>query len=881
MNKTICAILLVICYLSASSQPRFAQKGDLIWNESFITGSADDLGRQEREARNRLSPANCLKIETGCAHSAGEAPAFPVSNCSFPRNYFLGEAGQAQTRIQTSGKDPAGRICLPTGVCLDPAARSFAVGNMPLAMALTPEQDRLVISLSGWRQQGLQVIDVNTGQVVQTISQPGAFLGLAFSHDGRTLYASGGNEDAIYRYAWSEKQAQLVGAIILAPKEPKKDGTRFPAGLALSRDRNRLYVAENLADSLAVIDLDTQRVVQRLFTEAYPYDVVVAPDGGVYVSAWGGSTVSSFIQDPNGSLRERRRIPVGRHPSALLLNHDGSRLFVASASTNSIGVVDTTRARVMTTLSDPPPAGPNQGTTPNALALSSDGATLYVAEADTNAVAVFNLSSIVARVRSARGANRLAGRIPVEWYPTGLLMAKDVLFVLNGKGTGTAPNPGEAHPGTKLPNDSTTYTLGQLNGSIIALPAALDQPALRKYSQRVARVNNWDQQAGSPPKYPPFKHVIYIIKENRTYDQIMADLPQGDGDTSLLFFPRAISPNHHALAERFGLFDRFFVNAEVSSQGHVWSTAAYVTDYGEKTIPSGYSSRRTPDDRGDVDDPTPGYLWNAAIKKGLKLRNYGEFRWTMPKNQNEPVTSSKLKAALIPYTSYEYPGGGLTISDQLRADAWLKEFDEFVRDDKLPALEILHLPGDHTLGARPKRPTPNACMADNDFALGRMVEAVSNSVYWKDTVFFVVEDDAQDGPDHVDSHRSVLLVISAYNRGGVIHRFVNTTDVLATMEEILGLDKLSRFDFYGRPLRDIFEDTASLTPFKALRSAQRFDELNPEKGPSAKASLELKLDRVDAADEDAFNQILWQVLKGRQPYPGARRMSALEVARGR
>ena len=878
MNKTVFAILLVIFYQSVTGQVCFAQQVDLIWNEPSSTGSAGALARYEREARNRVVAENFLRIE---ACGAGETSALPVSTCSFPANYFFGEASQAQTRIETSGKDPSGRTCLPTGVCLDPAGRSFAVGNMPLAMVLTPEKDRLVVSLSGWRQQGLQVVDLKTSQVVQTILQPGAFLGLVFSPDGRTLYVSGGNEDAIYRYAWQEKQAKLIDTIILAPKEPKKDGTRFPAGVALSQDGKRLYVAENVADSLAVIDLNAKQVVQRLFTEPYPYDVVVAPDGGVYVSAWGGNTVSSFIQDKSGSLRERRRIPVGRHPSALLLNQSGSRLFVASASTNSIAVVDTNRAQVLTTLADPPPAGPNQGTTPNALALSNDGSTLFVAEADTNAVAVFNLSSLVAGRRIARGGSRLAGRIPVEWYPTGLLMAKDALFVLNGKGKGTAPNPGEVQPGTKLPDDSTTYTLGQLNGSITALPAALDPPALRKFSQRVARANNWDQQGRSTPKYPPFKHVIYIIKENRTYDQIMADLPQGDGDTSLLFFPRAISPNHHALAERFGLFDRFFVNAEVSSQGHVWSTAAYVTDYGEKTIPSGYAFRRTPDDRGDVDDPAAGYLWNAAIKKGLTLRNYGEFRWTMPKQQNEPVKSSKLKAALIPYTSYEYPEGDLTISDQLRAEAWLKEFQQFVREDKLPALEILHLPGDHTLGARPKRPTPKACMADNDFALGRMVEAVSNSVYWKDTVFFVLEDDAQDGPDHVDSHRSVLLVISAYNRGGVIHRFVNTTDVLATMEEILGLNKLSRSDYYGRPLREIFSDTADLTPFKALPSAQRFDELNSDKGPHARASLDLNLDRVDEADEDAFNQILWQVLKGQEPYPGPRRMSSLEIARAR
>jgi DNA-binding beta-propeller fold protein YncE len=771
---------------------------------------------------------------------------------------------------------------LPTGVCLDPAGRSFPAGNMPLAIARSPEGDRLVVSLNGWRQQGIQVIDPHTSTIVQTIPQPGAFLGLAFSHDGRTLYASGGNEDVIYRYAWRDKQATLIDSITLAPKDPKKDGTRFPAGIAVSRDDKYLFVAENLSDTLAVVYLQSRKVVQRLQTDTYPYAVVISPDNKIYVSAWGGQTVSVFARQLKGAVQARGKIIVGRHPSALLLNRDGSRLFVTSATTNSIAVVDTKTARFITRLLDPPPAGPNQGSTPNALALSQDGLRLYVAEADNNAVAVFQLSKETAGVGPTPGPNQLLGRVPVEWYPAALLLTEDSLFVLNGKGKGTRANPQFRMPNIERPPDSLDYTLGQLNGSITTLPAEIPPAELVQLTTRVARANNWDKTSDSSPEYPPFKHVIYIIKENRTYDQVFGDLPQGDGDPSLLFFPRAISPNHHALAERFGLFDRFFCNAEVSSQGHVWSTAAYVTDYGEKTVPSIYSYRRSPNERADVDEPASGYLWNAAIAKGLTLRNYGEFGEPVPnKNKREPVRYRATKPALGRYTNREYPAYDLTISDQLRADVWLKEFHQFVRGGNLPALEIIHLPGDHTSGGRPGRRTPKAYMADNDLALGRMVEAVSNSPYWKDTVFFVVEDDAQDGPDHVDSHRSVLFVISAYNRGGVIHRFVNTTDVLATVEEILGLGKLSKFDFYGRPLREVFTGTPNLTPYVALKSEQPLNEMNPAKGTSAQASLDLNLDRVDAADEDTFNRILWSLLKGGQPYPGTKRMSSLEVARGR
>jgi len=775
----------------------------------------------------------------------------------------------------------AKQICLPTGVCLDAAGRSFDVGNMPLAMALSPEGDRLIISLSGWREQGLQVVERDTGRVVQRLPQAGAFLGLAFSPDGKTLYASGGDEDAIYRYDWRDKQATLAGSIVLAPKDPQKPGTRFPAGLAFSTDGKKLYVAENVADSLAVVDVETGKVEQRLPTDAYPYAVAVAPGGKVFVSAWGGNTVSVFGAD-GGRLKENRKIQVGRHPSALLLNGSGSRLFVTCATTNSIVVIDAQSEALIESLTDAPPSK-NQGSTPNALALSADNTKLFVAEADNNAVAVFDLSRQNSGAQHASGKTGLIGRIPVGWYPTALLMTQDSLLVLNGKGRGTRANPRFRQPGGKYDPDSSDYTLGQLNGTVTVLPANVKPTELVQLTRRAVRANNWDQARQSAAKYPPFKHVIYIIKENRTYDQVMGDLPQGDGDAALEFFARPVSPNHHALAERFGLFDRFFTNAEVSAQGHVWSTAAYVTDYGEKTIPSIYASRRDGNDRDDVDEPAGGYLWNAVIKKGLTLRNYGEFAEPVPNDdKSAPTRYRASKAALAPYTNPDYASFDMRIADQKRADVWLKDFQEFVRNRNLPALEILHLPRDHTAGARPGWNTPKACFADNDLALGRMIEAVSHSPYWKDTVFFVLEDDSQDGPDHVDSHRSVLLVISAYNRAGTVHRFVNTTDVFATMEEILGLQPLSQFDFYGRPLHEIFGDKPDLRPFVALKPEQLLDEVNPQQSANAQKSMLLNLDEADAADEDAFNRILWQEIKGEGvPYPQAKRMSSLEITRAR
>lgn len=392
--------------------------------------------------------------------------------------------GTAQTTSPLSRDGGTFQTCLPTGICLDPAGQSLDVGNMPLAAVLSPEGDRLVLSLNGWRQQGIQVVDAQTGAIVQTISQPGAFFGLAFSNDGRTLYASGGNEDVVYRYGWREKQATLVDKIVLAHKEPKKDGTRFPAGLAVSRDDKYLFVAENLGDSLAVVELESKRVVQRFRTENYPYAVVVSPAGEVFVSAWGGNTVSVFAPAKKGTLKERGRVTVGRHPSALLLNQSGSRLFVASASTSSVAVVDTKRLRALKTLRDQPPAGPNQGSTPNALALSRDGLQLYVAEADNNAVAIFQLSRASAGVVKARGADRLIGRIPVGWYPAALLLKEDSLFVVNGKGRGTRSNQQFPTPDVDLADGSTAYTLGQLNGTITRLSAELRPAAIPPLTRR-------------------------------------------------------------------------------------------------------------------------------------------------------------------------------------------------------------------------------------------------------------------------------------------------------------------------------------------------------------------------------------------------------------
>jgi hypothetical protein len=595
-----------------------------------------------------------------------------------------------------------------------------------------------------------------------------------------------------------------------------------------------------------------------------------------------------FSPRANGTLAEGVRVRVGRHPSAIALNASGSRLFVASGSTDKITVLDTKTRNIVATLDDASPAGTREGSTPNALAFSGDGRRLFVAEADNNAVAVFDLAANTAGSPTATGSDALIGRIPAGWYPSAVAVDGNDVLIVNGKGRGTAPNPRLNRPDQPHVPHSTQYTLGQINGTLTIVPAANAGIAdLNAFSQRVATANGWSATPAAS-RYPPFEHVIYVIKENRTYDQVLGDLTQADGDPSLVFFPRAVSPNHHALAERFGIFDRFFVNAEVSPDGHNWSTAAYVTDYSEKTIPSNYSDRgrsydyegynrgAVPDD--DVAEPSNGYLWDLADRAGITYRNYGEF-------VNNPEDPDSLKdSAFVPtkrslaaHTNRAYPGWSLDIPDQVRIEIWLKEFQDFVRDGKMPALEFVRLPNDHTWGAAAGKPTPRAYMADNDLALGRLVEALSKSPFWKSTVVFVLEDDAQSGPDHVDSHRSPLLVISPYNRGGAIHRFANTTDVVATIEDILRLGRMSQFDHYGRPLREIWDTTPDLSPYTALTPAVSLKEVNPKRGAMADATKKLAFNVEDAADDDAFNRILWTTIKGDTPYPGTKRMSVLDA----
>ena len=748
---------------------------------------------------------------------------------------------------------------LPTGVRLDPAGEAVDLGSLPISLVLAPERGKAVVVLSGWREQGVQVVDLKTRKVTQKLLQDGAFYGAAFSPDGHRLCVSGGNTDMLFVYAWKDGAATIENKFELAKaKTADGTGTSYPAGLAFSPNGKFVYVAEDVGDRLAVVNAATGEITQRFSTDHYPYGIALTADGQVFVSAWGGSTVSQFRIVADGSLAYLGRIEVGRHPSALAVK--GTRLYVTLAGSDRVAVVDTRLRRVARYLHDAAPGAPPEGSTPNAVALTSDAKRMLVAEADNNAVAVFDLAT-----------GKLLGRVPTDWYPTAVAEDNGELLVLSGKGHGTHANPDGPVPLTNWPNEKpTAYTLGQLNGSLRVLPSAMTETQLAAFTERVAAANNWQQRLAAR-RYPPFRHVVYIIKENRTYDQVLGDLKDGDGDASLLFFPDiTITPNHHALARRFGLFDRFFVNAEVSSQGHIWSTAAYVTNYGEKVVPSGYAGKRTDMDGEESDEPERGFLWTLATRDGITFRDYGEM---VKGNPGWPVTQHDLGADVNP----DYVPMDLVTQDQKRADVWIAELQRYVRDGNMPQLEVMWLPMDHLAAGRPGKCTPRACMADNDLALGRIVQALSHSRYWKDTVIFVVEDDAQAGPDHTDSHRAPFYAISAYNRSGTVHRFINTTDVIAAIEDVLGMGRLSKFDYFSRSLADIFAPAPNPTPYDPIVPTQDLSEKNPQNTAAARMSEGLDLSAPDRVDDQLYNRILWLMLKGDIPPPVAQSHAALHA----
>ena len=777
---------------------------------------------------------------------------------------------------QLPGPLPAtGQMLLPNGWKLSPAGQQTPLGDLPLNLVLAPG-GRLAAAVNcGYGANSVQLLDAQTGQVLDTRPVKTAWLGLAFSPDGQNLYASGGQSNRIHCFKVEGQRLRPDSALVLGEPWPKqKIGI---TGLAVDGPRRLLYALTREDSSLYILDLTRQAAPRRVRLPAEAYAAVLAPNGReLYLSLWGGRAVGIYDAAQG---RITGQIPVGSHPNDLVLSRDGRRLFVANANSNTVSVIDTEGRRVSETLSAALlPAAP-AGSTPNGVALSADETELYIANADNNCLAVFDVR--------APGRSRALGFVPTGWYPTAVRTAGNTLLVLNGKGGTSFPNAEKGpNPLRDTGDRAAQYIGGLLPGSLSRL-ARPDAAALAAFSKQVyantpytaARAARAGIPAGNPVPQQvggrsPIEHVFYIIKENRTYDQILGDMPGGNGDPRLCIFPDSVTPNHHALAREFVLLDNFYVDAEVSADGHNWSMAAYATDYVEKTWPGNYSGRGGNYDyeggRGEVAEPQDGFLWDHCRRAGVSYRSYGEFVF-----KGKPTVK-----ALEGHFAPDYPGYDLQIRDVDREQVWERDFDKLVAAGQLPRLSVLRLPNDHTMGARRGALTPLAYVADNDLALGRFIEHLSRSSVWEKSVVFVVEDDAQNGSDHVDAHRSPAFVLGPHvRRGAVVHTMYSTAGLRRTRELLRGLPPMSQYDAAATPLWECFTKKMNPKPYAARPARVDLNARNTAWNRPARDAEKFDLSREDAAPDVPFNQNIWQAIRGEHSLmPPPRRAAFVQLS---
>ena len=822
----------------------------------------------------------------------------------------LGGAWGDVSPVQRPGALGSGVTLLPNGWKIAPAGRHVQVGSLPLAMIESLDGRTLFIASNGYLKPSITAVDIKTQRVVNTLVLDHAWVGLAWNPDGSRLYVSGAGNSTVHEVRWETRTVRtspdadneneppvtyttkvltrgddlVLGRPMPLPAQgtnrPEPVPQSFIGGLAVTPDGSRLFAVHVLSMLVSAVDLKTGVVEHTIPLPAEPYTCLVSPDGStLFVSIWGGAKVLMF---DTWTFEPKGEVTVGEHPNAMALTRDGRRLFVACANTNAVWVVDVAarQATEQVRVSMFPDAPP--GSTPNSVSLSPDEKRLLVANADNNTVAVIDVSQ--------PGRSQVDGFIPTGWYPTAAMVSRDgsQVFVLSGKGLTSGPNP-RSMP-RAIPGGDMQYVGAMLTGtlSILSNPGPGALKTLTQMAQSVTAYS--DDHRLAPARAPaaspvprrvgepsPIKHVFYVIRENRTYDQVFGDLERGDGDPNLTLFGEEVTPNAHALATEFGVLDNFYVDAEVSYDGHAFSTSAYATDIVEKLWPTNYAARGAVylsegigalrNAYGNVAAPQNGYIWDAAARHHVSYRSYGEFAHWGPGTSKDRAAG---KVPIIPsvpglagHINPNYPPWELTIPDGRRVDVWLKEFTWDQTEGTVPALSIIRLGNDHTNGTRPGTPTPRAMVAENDLALGRLVEAISASAVWKDSAIFVLEDDAQSGPDHVDAHRSPALVISPFSRRRAVdHTMYSTSGMLRTMELILGLPPMSQYDAAAMPMYNAMQTTPDAAPFVHLAPRISLDEKNDALAYGADASMRMNLADADAAPERELNEILWRAIKG-------------------
>ena len=750
-----------------------------------------------------------------------------------------------------------GQTVLPSMWRLTPAGTHVTVGDLPLKMLLTPDKKYALVATNGYNDQGVALVDIDGGRVAAKVLLRQTYCGLDLVSEGpaaATVFLSGGRAGKVYRLRY--EQGKLTEQQPL--EVPKFDpATGYLSGLAVVPARNLLLVLNSGQDTLLYFDLKSGSVTRSLKTGYRPYQIIVDAAGAkAYISNWGGQSVSRL--DIEKAALDAT-LPAGDHPTDMVFSADGRTLFVANSNSDTVSAMDLATQRPRETIAMGLTPRSPQGAGPNGLSLSPDGKTLAVANAGNNDVALIDVSET--------GQSRVVGFIPTGWYPTSTLFdaAGKKLLIGSGKGLGSSPNPTGPQP-TLPAGSGRTHIRSIIPGavSIVALP---DVAQLAKYTAQVRANSPYrdellqvaanrgvkdtivPERVGDPS---PIKYVIYIIKENRTYDQVFGGLKEGNGDPSLVLFGENVTPNHHKMAREFVLLDNFYCSGDVSVDGHAWSDGAFSSDFLEKQWPAQYS-RRGPmmsDPEQRLHRPRAGYIWERAEEKGLSIRSYGEM-----------AGAHSLKGKASP--DYRPKDLDRPWRDSDRADVFLKEFEQFDRDGNLPNFIVMSLPENHTAGTRPGAFTPIAAVANNDLALGRIVERVTRSRYWKETAILVLEDDAQNGPDHVDSHRSVALAISPYSRlQRVDSTFYSTCSVLRTIELLLGLAPLTQYDAAAYAMFNSFGRRADLAPYQALPARVDLNAKNPANAYGAAASMAMNFDEVDMAPEQELNEILWKSIKG-------------------
>lgn len=770
---------------------------------------------------------------------------------------------------------------LPNGWKLSPAGRSLQLGDLPLNMQLSASGKLLAVTNNGESTQSVQLIDPKNEKLLDEKIVGKSWYGLAFSYDEKKVYVSGGNDNWILILDVNGTKFGKADTIKLGDVWPK--GKICPTGMVVNKQGDKLYTVTKEDSLLYVINPQSKQVLQKVKLTGEAYACTLSPDEKtLYISVWGSDKIALY-NTVSGKLTGT--IATQSHPNEILLNKKGTWLFVANANDNSVSVINTKTKKVVETISTTLYPTKLTGSTTNGLALSADEKSLFIANADNNCLAVFDVS--------VPGSSHSKGFIPVGWYPTNIKTLGSKILVANGKGFESMPNPKGPQPRVRnddgsyrsapIPRKDQQYIGGLFKGtlSVINTPSALQ---LKTYTKQVyantpftpAKTMTADGLAGNPiprkkGEKSPIKYVFYIIKENRTYDQVLGDMTKGNGDTSLCIFGSKVTPNLHAIANEFVLLDNFYVDAEVSADGHNWSTAAYATDFTEKTWPTSYGGRGgNYDFEGSrkVAYPRDGFIWDYCQRAGVSYRTYGEFE------EDGKGTLKSLEGHVCPQS----PGFDLNITDQYREKVWAHDLDSLIAKNAVPHLSTIRISNDHTSGQARGKIAPDAAVADNDLGVGLLIEHLSKSPIWKESVVFVLEDDAQNGPDHIDAHRSPVFVAGAYvKRNAVIHNMYSTSGVMRTIELILGLPPMSQYDAAATPLFACFNNKPDMTPYVMKAPQIDLNKRNVAVNTSSKRSEMFNLAKEDAVPDRDLNEVIWKYMKGEDAVLPAPKRSAFIV----